>query len=98
MTHSNVSTEAIEMEKTFHLKVIEIQKELMQCARKLTTTFDENKDGLGAHAGSIYSCIDQIVTDSNNEKPVKVLRKTLKQSIEIREEHREINEHKAATK
>lgn len=98
MTTSNVSTDAIEIEKMFHLKVIEIQKELMQCARKLTTTFDENQDGLGAHAGSIYSCIDQLVTDSNNEKPVKVLKKTLKQSIEIRKDLREINEHKAATK
>lgn len=83
----NVTQEAIDALKAANSKVRELHIELLNQAKTLIQTYDENKDGLGRHNTSIVELLQQLVDNSGDEREVKKFVKKLTMASSIIAHH-----------
>ena len=89
----NVSDEAIQQEQALRSQVRALHKDLLQGAKALITSFNDNQAGLGAHDQTIYQLLEELATESGDASSVKRLSAVLGKSAEIRQAHRDSNSY-----
>ena len=88
----NVSDEAIAALINMSGTLQEIATKIHQETEKLKATFEENKDGLGAHSDDIIAIIEDIeASEEDANIPVKKLVLKLQRSALARKIHNERN-------
>lgn len=84
----NVSDEALLAEKKLYNLAAELQKAIENSAHLLTSEYQENERGLGAHGRIVDDLLQDLQSAANSRTSINQLRRILRFSIANRETHR----------
>ena len=93
-----VTEEAIAQIGVLRNEIIELHKDLLNGAKNLLLTYEQNRNGLGYHNQSIENLLNELINDSSNDADVKKLTRRLKLSAQIRQKHIENNLYAGGSK
>lgn len=88
-----VTEEAMQAMDALSGNVRELLKDILEAAKHLINTYEENSDGLGRHNDSIKNLLESLAQFSGDEEKSKTLVKRLKLQKKLIEKHIEINNH-----
>lgn len=87
MDNIKVTMEAVQAGRYLAEELEELYHELVESIVLVKQTFEENKNGLGRHADSIYQLVNRLEQDTKTNREVRKLAKKLQLTSAVRQTH-----------